>query len=188
MRQLVLITIVLVCVTATAQDKPKVEVFGGYSYFHTHQEQPTSGPSTGVNFNGGSGSIAAYFNDWLGAEGDIGVYHHGASGGGCGECSISSTAVSYLFGPKIAARKNATLTPFAHALFGGMHQSNGIGGNTASANAFAMAIGGGLDAKMSKRVAIRAFQVEYVLTTFTDGLNNRQNGVRLSVGIVFRFD
>ena len=157
MKRLFLIALLFASAVAIAQDKPKAEVFGGYSYFHTHQEQPTSGPSAGVNFNGGSGSFAAYFNDWLGAEGDIGVYHHGTSGGGCGECSIRSTGISYLFGPKIAARKHDTLTPFVHALFGGMHLSNGIGGNSSSANTFAMAIGGGLDAKMSERVAIRAF-------------------------------
>ena len=45
----------------------------------------------------------------------------------------------------------------------------------------AMALGGGVDAKISDRVAIRLFQADYIATTF------RSNNGRISVGVVFRF-
>jgi hypothetical protein len=96
---------------------------------------------------------------------------------------------------------------FAHALFGAAHSSLGAGVNVpiiggistglTSANAFAMAFGGGIDIGMTRHFAIRAVQVDYIRTQFnsidalTSGLSsslgNRQNSFRYSSGIVFRF-
>jgi opacity protein-like surface antigen len=73
----------------------------------------------------------------------------------------------------------------------------GISTGVRSANAFAMAFGGGLDIGVSKHFAIRAAQVDYLQTRFspTDALttglsssvNDRQNSLRYQAGIVFRF-
>lgn len=175
-----------------AQDKPKAEVFGGYSYLHTSD----NGFST--NFNGASGSVAINANEWFGVVGDFGYYHAspdisaiavvlpGVNG------SASLNTFSFLFGPKIAMRGNEKFTPFAQALFGGAHQTTsldvtGFPSTSTSETAFAMALGGGFDVKVAKSVAIRLVQAEYVLTKFNDGANNRQNSVRISTGLVFRF-
>jgi outer membrane immunogenic protein len=164
----------VLAIPASAQDNPKAEVFGGYSYLHT------SVLGTGFNSNGGSGSIAVNPNDWFGVVGDVGVYHNSTAG-------VGVNVVSYLFGPKFAYRKHRIVTPYFHALFGGAHVSASFGGAAASANAFAWAAGGGLDAKVATHVAIRVVQVEYLMTKFNDGANNRQNNVRVSTGIVFRW-
>src|SRR5215467_2495500 len=82
----------LISISAVAQDYPKVEVFGGYSYLHT------SVVGNGFNFNGGSGSVAYNPNQWFGIVGDFGAYHNGAFG-------VSTTDVTYLFGPKFTYRK-----------------------------------------------------------------------------------
>ncbi|MEK7831876.1 MAG: hypothetical protein AAB401_12360, partial [Acidobacteriota bacterium] len=50
-------------------------------------------------------------------------------------------------------------------------------------SAFAMAIGGGLDAKVHDNLAIRLFQTDYVLTRFND---DSQHNFRLSTGLVLR--
>jgi outer membrane protein OmpA-like peptidoglycan-associated protein len=54
-------------------------------------------------------------------------------------------------------------------------------------NAFAMALGGGVDLKLTKHLAWRILQGEYLFTKFPDGNNNEQNSVRAASGLVFRF-
>jgi len=181
----------LSAVAASAQDMPKAEVFGGYSYLHVSDQGATA------NFNGGSGSLSYDPNSWLGIVGDFGGYHWSDSG-------VDANVITYLFGPKIAFR-SGKITPFVQALFGGAHLSgSGSGGSggtdvrvrpeatfggsgSASENAFAMALGGGLDWNATPHIGVRLIQAEYLLTKFNDGANNRQNNVRVSAGVVFRF-
>ena len=51
------------------------------------------------------------------------------------------------------------------------------------ATSFAMALGGGLDVRVSKRIDLRIIQADYAPTFFGSG---RQNNIRLSVGIVLK--
>lgn len=152
--------------SALAQDYPKAEVFGGYSYLR----------SGGANFNGGSGSIAYNPSNWLGILGDIGVYHNGQVG--------STNFVTYLFGPRLSYRKSSRVTPYAQLVLGGAHASSSFLGLSASSNAFAMSMGGGLDAGISPRFAVRLVQVEYLLTANSAG---HGNSARISAGLVFRW-
>ena len=164
----------MLAISGVAQDSPKVEVFGGYSYVHS------SFAGTGLNFNGGSGSIAFNVVPVFGLVGDFGVYHNNTSG-------VSTNNFTYLFGPKFAYRGNERVTPYFHILLGGVHASSSLGSVSASSNAFALAIGGGLDAKVAPHIAIRVAQVDYLLTKLADDENDRQNNVRVSAGIVFRW-
>ena len=176
---------------AAAQDKPKAEVFGGYSYLHS------SDNGASLNSNGVSGSVAFNANEWFGVVGDFGYYHASpnVSSFTIGvpiSADVSVNTFSYLFGPKLSMRGNEKFTPFVQALFGGAHQKTnvnvtGFGSASTSESAFVMALGGGADVKVANSVAIRLIQAEYVLTKFNDGDNNRQNSVRLSAGVVFRF-
>jgi len=56
-------------------------------------------------------------------------------------------------------------------------------------NAFAMAAGGGLDCTLTKHIARKPIQVEYVMTQIdsTKGFGSHQNDIRHSGGIVLRF-
>ena len=112
---------------------------------------------------------------------------------------------NYLFGPTVTGQLGRSAV-FAHALFGEAHSSLGRGFNVpiiggistglTSANAFAMAFGGGIDIGLTRHLAIRAVQVDYIRTQFnaidalttglSSSLGNRQNSFRYS-GIVFRF-
>jgi len=177
---------------ASAQDEaPKVEAFGGYSYVRVNP----GGGFPGANFNGGSGSLAYNFNSWLGAVADFGGYHWSQSG-------ADGTVVSYLFGPKIAYR-HGPVTPYAQVLFGGAHGSGSFfttciearvhpeGGcvTSASENAFAMTVGGGVDWNATEHIGIRLVQAEYLFTKFNEGTGNpdHQNNARISTGVVFRW-
>ena len=70
---------------------------------------------------------------------------------------------------------------------GSTSSTTGSSSSSSSGNAFAIALGGGLDAKVSPHIAIRVAQVDYLLTKFQDDQDNRQNNVRVSAGIVFRW-
>ncbi len=62
---------------------------------------------------------------------------------------------------------------------------------SASKNAFALTVGGGVDVKLNKKFALRLFQAEYLYTRFGNDCqfaicsnNNGQNSFRLKSGIV----
>ena len=60
-------------------------------------------------------------------------------------------------------------------------------GRVGNGTAFAMTVGGGVDVRVSPRIAIRLAQAEYLMTRFPDGLSNRQDNFRFGAGVVFRF-
>jgi opacity protein-like surface antigen len=173
----VLAALVVLCSgAAMAQDHPKAEVFGGYSYLRVNPGQGVSGE----NFPGGwHASIAGNLNNWFGVAGDFSGHYKKIAG-------ARVNTHTYLVGPRISYRNNEKVTPFAHVLFGGAH----AGGGGSSENTFAMAFGGGVDAKINNRFAFRVAQFDYVLTRFdgpVSGTTANQNNFRFSTGIVFRF-
>ena len=106
---------------------------------------------------------------------------------------LSSTSRhTVLVGPRFSYRKSKRLVPFAHALFGITREHEDTTSllpdftlRTRSNNTgFAMALGGGLDVGLSRRLALRLFQVDYSLTQVVFTRHN----ARGSVGLVFRFD
>ncbi len=140
----------------------------------------------GINFNGGVGSISYNPSSWIGLVGEFGGYHNGNVQGS----GASVNTVSYLFGPK-SFMSSGKIEPFAQVLFGGSHASCSNCGGQASANAFTMALGGGLDYKFAPHIAIRVGQIDYVMTRFSIasgfGNNANQNNFRYSAGVVFKF-
>jgi len=97
--------------------------------------------------------------------------------------------VSYLFGPRYSYRGARRLVPFAQFLVGGVHGFDALfpGYSGAPPNAFAFATGGGLNAHLSRRFALRLVQADYFQTQLPNDANNRQDHLRLSGGVVFRF-
>ncbi len=183
---------------AGSENAPRATVFGGYSYLRNS-----------INgFNGWEGQGTFNLNRYLGVTADI-------SGANLSPFSFSVLGISagtrqrltnYLFGPTLTASLGRS-SVFAHALFGEAHSSlstgvsipiiGGISTGLTSANAFAMAFGGGIDFGMTRHFAIRAVQVDYLRTQFnstdalttglSSSLGNRQNSFRYSAGVVFRF-
>ena len=103
---------------------------------------------------------------------------------------------NFLFGPQIGYR-SGKIRPFAHALFGisaGSLNAEGPGVPKVevwSDNAFAMALGGGLDYKVNRLLSIRLGQFDYLrtqfdLTLFEPG-NDAQNHFRYQTGVVLNF-
>ena len=99
--------------------------------------------------------------------------------------------VTYLFGPRYRFASHSRFTPFGQFLVGGVHGFDAFFPNTSSSgappDALALAAGGGLNARLTQRLALRACQVDYLQTHLPNDSGDRQNGLRLSAGIVFRF-
>ena len=156
--------------TVFAQDVPKAELFGGYSW-------------AGGNFHGWNSSITGNVNKWFGIVGDLSG-HYGSELDGT--IRINEDAHSFLVGPRISLR-GKRLNTFTYAVFGAtrFHQSATIADQKLSRSdtGFSLAIGGGLDIKVSERIAIRAFQLDYFRPTFFGEAHNRG---RLAFGFVFR--
>ena len=182
---------------------PRVELFLGYTHFGTSSTDATVGNRM-VGLNGGSTSLALNLNRYVGLVADFGGYDANRlqlTGTGANQplvVNASGTVYSYLFGPRISFRNSSRMTPFAQALFGGVHASDVTASNCAGSgctplpaqSAFAMTAGGGLDIGLSRHFSIRAVQAEYLMTQFSDintGASASQNDLRLSSGLVFRF-
>jgi opacity protein-like surface antigen len=158
---------------ASAQEEtPKAEVFGGYSW-------------AGGDFHGWDASVTGNFNRWLGLTADFSGHY---SAGEPVVVRERQRAHHILFGPRLSLRRKR-VTPFAYALFGAVRFRAEV--SAPSLNLFAtgedtgfnMALGGGLDVKLTRRVSLRAFQIDYLRPTFFGEAHNRG---RLAFGLVLR--
>jgi hypothetical protein len=158
---------------------PRIELYAGYDFLRTNVNSQSGGVYTHAtyNLNGGGGQLIYNWNGRFALVSELAGYAL-ISG------NIQPAAMSYMAGPRFNLRRGK-VTPFVQTLFGGVFSKDGIN-NTGYASVFGMAIGGGVDARVSKRVAIRPLQAEYFLMKFPDGANNRQNGFRYGAGVVFR--
>ena len=183
---------------AGSEIETRATIFGGYSYLRNASN----------GFGGWEGQGTFNLTRNLGVTADL-------SGASLTPFSFSVLGVSagtsqhlynYLLGPTVTANLGRS-SVFAHALFGEAHSSlaagvnlpvvGGISTDLTSANSFAMAFGGGVDIGLTRHLAIRAVQVDYIRTQFntidalaaglSSNLDNRQNSFRYSTGIVFRF-
>jgi hypothetical protein len=165
-----LCVVMLAAPVIAVEGNPKAEVFGGYQFTRI-------GAVPGINGHGWNAAVTGYVNRWLGVTGDFsGAYRN------VGVVDLS--AHTYTAGPTFALR-GERVTPFAHVLFGGFRASTGAMGLNAGIDGFAMMTGGGMDVAITDRVAVRAFQVDWLLWR-SMGATEKAN-VRVSAGIVFRF-
>lgn len=187
---------------ACAQNAPRAEIFGGYTYnrvsgFTIPLEVlfKVQGPAFQVpayGLNGYTGSIDVKVYKWLGAAGEV-TDLYGAPVKTIESTPISSREHEYSFfaGPRVSVSNlRERWTPFFQALYGEAHgvmaaTTPGVTGSFhLSERKHAVAIGGGLDLKIKKQVAVRLVQAEYAVTHFE---SSQQKNTRISTGFVFRF-
>jgi outer membrane immunogenic protein len=139
------------------------------------------------SMNGGNGWIGYGLTNEFSVVGEFSGQHAGDINGS-GE---DLTLVSYLFGPKYSLRASDRWQPFGQVLVGGAHASGtfqpSLSGGSGSYNSFAMIAGGGLDAAVTPHIGLRLIEADYYLTRFPNGVNTRQNSLRISAGFIFRF-
>jgi len=165
-------------------DIPKLEVSVDYTYLRARTVVATG---CCFNMNGGDLSVAYNATKWVGLVGDFGAYY----AGNVQNTGFTLSIFPYTFGPRFTVRKNKTFTPYAQALFGGGHAGGTLYTRNfvppGSKNAFALIVGGGVDANINSHFAIRLAEVDYMFTNFPDGSANHEDHFRLTTGVVFRF-
>jgi hypothetical protein len=192
---------------AFAQDAPKVEIPVDYSYMRFVPQNNNIVSS--FSLNGGGGGVTYYFTHMIGIEAEFQGYGSQTktftfpSGSalcptGC-VINAQGNLFTYNVGPVFKYR-TPHFEPFVETLFGGAHSNvygnvfkdcTGCGASKApSNNGFDFIIGGGIDIPVTKMIAIRPAQFDYVLTrfgnNFTNG-NNNQSNFRFNAGVEFRF-
>ena len=195
-RMLFLTAILLVTsVPGLAQSEhPKIEAYGLYQFFRADidvlDNESLHGWGAGVQYNpyGWLGAVAE-FNGAYGSSQSTGPVVNPLAP--TTPLDVETKVHTYLFGPR-ASWRTKPVTAFAHALFGfGTLSLDCAGCNFSSNNKFAMAIGGGLDVNITRNVAIRAAQFDYVPINTSLNLNgggsNYFRNSRFQAGVVFKF-
>lgn len=166
---------------------PRYEIAGMYDYLNFSPANPFGN----FNSHGASGSFTYNASKWLGLTGELGGYKFNRNLFPLtGNTVVTSGSLrTYLFGPRLNLRRFDHFVPFGEFLVGGAHGGNELAG-VSSESAFAMAVGGGVDMVITKNVAWRVAQLDYLLTSFTGpavGATGRQNSFRAGTGLVWRF-
>jgi outer membrane immunogenic protein len=170
--------------SAHGQSGGSVDVGVDYNYVRTNA--PAGGCGC-FALNGGSGWVAFNLSHSVGIVGEIASQH----ASNISSSGADLTLTSYLVGPRYTWAHAPHFAPFAQVLLGGAHASGSLApGSSAlpgSANAFAMTAGGGLDISLTRHISLRAFEADYYLTHFGNGVNNHQNNLRIAAGVIIRF-
>ena len=161
------------CIPALAQDEtPRVEILGGYSH--------NIGDAQGWN-----ASFAVNANKWFGVVADFSGL---TSETRAQDFEEKIRANTYFFGPQFSYRGNKRVTPFARVLLGASNvnaKATELGQSAEfSETSFSYGVGVGLDIRVSRIIAIRAVQADYIHTEF---FGEGQHNGRLSFGVVLRF-
>jgi hypothetical protein len=171
------------------------------SPFFSDQAGGPTGFETSVSKNfrryvGLKGDFAAYFNDSHGR----GTFTNCPVGQVCAtgaqDFKINSRAFYFMAGPEFKWRNRTRVAPYLHALFGGVHSRSEFSTTGSivtlrdndAQSGFAMALGGGLDVRVTRRASIRTM-VDYAPTWLKEGGANersKQEHIRLSLGILFQ--
>jgi opacity protein-like surface antigen len=174
----VLSCVLLLLLPASAMARGSADVFGGYSFLRENIR-------SGANLDGWNASLTGRITDRIGVVGDFAGNRATPGQPAFGPVGNMDTSIyTFLFGPRLYGPNYGSVSPFVHALFGAARGSAESGGFSVSDAAFAMALGGGVDLRVTRAIGIRLFQADYLMTRFFDV---KQNNARISAGVVFRF-
>ena len=176
---------------ASAQLVPHVALFGGYTYVRAKFNSSYTGPGPGPGFslNGWNGSLEVKPLPLVGFVADVSRQYGSPLG-------IRENQVSFLFGPQISVPGFKNVIPYAHAMAGVVHGTNDIQisacipevtcppNSILTGNAFATAVGGGVDIKLKGPIWVRAIQIDWLHANLDP---DHHTQLRLATGIVIRF-
>jgi opacity protein-like surface antigen len=178
------ISLIVMGGTALAQDDyPKIELFGGYAYMRT---------AANTNINGWSALAAYNANKYFGIAADLAAHYQTES-----DMARRSSArlYSFLFGPQFTDRAGR-IAGFAHFLIGVASTGAGFNigrGNVVGPNShtgFSFAVGGGINADINERLAVRLFSLDYQYLRYPDprsaSESTKRDAMRLSIGLIYK--
>jgi hypothetical protein len=121
----------------------------------------------------------------------------GTNVGDAANSGTGLTMVTATFGPRytwyrpVGGARKKSLAIFGQGLIGEAHGFNSYFPTPAASltdyNSFALQVGGGVDIGLSRHIAVRAIQADWLRTQFPNSTTNVQNTFRVAAGIVLRF-
>lgn len=169
---LLVVTLAALCsMSVAAQEPERAQLFGGYSY---HRLAPNSGGGVNLNgwFVGGDVTVAGPFAIASEVTGNYG-----------NEAGADLNMYTVSAGPRLIYRAEKARL-FGHVLLGSASLGASADGISDRRWSFATTFGGGVDLNVSRLLAVRVFQADYLLTHFR---GNPQHNFRASAGLVLRF-
>ena len=191
-----------IVVAQNNQPDRRVEFYVGFSELFTDHELSGTPLDRFSGLAGVDVSGTGYITKRFGITGDFSAHFrsHDENVAG-GPIHFKTSNYNYLVGPKFRFTNSTRATPFVHALAGVSNNRFKATGNVAAGGSspiltpisvtdFAIALGGGLDIRIYKRISLRAFQIDYMPVfmrdrPITDFDGRRFYNVRFSTGIVF---
>jgi opacity protein-like surface antigen len=202
--------LILCCVplaVAQSDDHRRVEFFAGYSILRTNYEIEHPIPTEPVlvaflgkqTLNGFNVSATGYITKNFGLTGDFSAHFKTEKVPDFPSGTIDNhiRVLNVLGGPQYKFGSNSRVAPFLRALAGVANTRARLvvaslnSTETASSTDFALAIGGGVDVRVSERLNLRVFQVDYNPIFLSSGNelgfgNKRADNVRFSFGVVIK--
>jgi hypothetical protein len=121
----------------------------------------------------------------------------GTNVGDAANSGTGLTMVTATFGPRytwyrpVGGARKKSLAIFGQGLIGEAHGFNSYFPTPAASltdyNSFALQVGGGADIGLSRHIAVRAIQADWLRTQFPNSTTNVQNTFRVAAGIALRF-
>lgn len=188
MRKIVFIILLMLLLAglAAAQIPTSGNIFVGYSYENTNWSGINSGLGR-PNLSGWEASLEGKVFPHLGIVTDF-AGHYGSESflaelpQGPARVNVTGHEWELLFGPRLSIPVG-NLTPFIEGMVGLAHIHNGGTLPGPTNTSFATALGGGVDYRLIKFLAVR-LEVDYLRTRF---YSTTQNNLRVSPGLVLRF-
>jgi outer membrane protein OmpA-like peptidoglycan-associated protein len=168
--------------SAGAQDEtvtPKFEVFGGYSW---------SDPGATINNRtlndqprGWGAALTYNANKYVGLTLDFGGHY---ARGDVNSTTTNGDVYTVMFGPKFTAR-GEHVSPFLEGMVG-LHHVSAHGLDFEDSSAFGAQIGGGIDIKVNRSLAVRLLQADYIWSPhrFAPQPSETFGGARVQGGLV----
>ncbi len=168
--------------TPPGQLLPRYEVAGMFDYVSFN---PGGGFPSFNNF-GGSGAFTWNAARWLGLTEEIGGLSYNRNVNGV---NLHGGITTIMVGPRVNFRKFDYFVPFLEVLVGAGHAGPEMTGNS-SQTAFTMVAGGGVDIALTRNIAWRFAEIDYLSTSFYGNSlasGGKENSLRLGTGLVLRF-
>jgi len=145
--------------------------------------------SDGFWMQGGSVQVHGQFWRGLGVVADVSGLHTASTGGSSG---VGLDLLTATFGPRYSwSPAHRRYAVFGQALVGEANGMNSVFPNAAgankSANSLALYVGGGVTLRLKGRLALRAFQSDWLRTQLPNATTNVQNNLRVGAGLIYRF-
>jgi outer membrane immunogenic protein len=94
---------------------------------------------------------------------------------------------NYQVGPRFSMRGHDRWVPYGQVLIGGSDVFSNYSIYGEGRNTFSTTVGGGVTARLSEHIGLTVGEADWMFSRADNNVNTRQNNLRLTSGIIFRF-